>query len=132
MRRVKCYDCGKRYDYDEDAFCPNCGAFNQPRQNRIITADGTIKRVDGLNEQNHVNSFVHEEMHAENRERKGTALEAGKPRRSHGAQPSRRVTPVRQIRPNLAGAASQNRRSAMDELEEALKDVATEFEKLFR
>ena len=30
MRTVQCYECGKRYDYDEDAFCPRCGAFNQP------------------------------------------------------------------------------------------------------
>ena len=30
MRMVRCYDCGKQYDYDEDGFCPRCGAFNQP------------------------------------------------------------------------------------------------------
>ena len=30
MRMVHCYDCGKQYDYDEDGFCPRCGAFNQP------------------------------------------------------------------------------------------------------
>ena len=26
MRMVKCYDCGKRYNYDEEGFCPKCGA----------------------------------------------------------------------------------------------------------
>ena len=30
MRMVRCEDCGKRYDYDMDGFCPRCGAFNQP------------------------------------------------------------------------------------------------------
>ena len=30
MRMVHCEDCGKRYDYDVDGFCPRCGAFNQP------------------------------------------------------------------------------------------------------
>jgi len=30
MRRVRCYECGKSYDYDEEDFCPKCGAFNQP------------------------------------------------------------------------------------------------------
>ena len=30
MRMVRCEDCGKRYDYDVDGFCPRCGAFNQP------------------------------------------------------------------------------------------------------
>ena len=28
MRMVHCEDCGKRYDYDVDGFCPRCGAFN--------------------------------------------------------------------------------------------------------
>ena len=26
MRMVHCEDCGKRYDYDVDGFCPRCGA----------------------------------------------------------------------------------------------------------
>ena len=30
MRMVRCYECGKSYDYDDDGFCPRCGAFNQP------------------------------------------------------------------------------------------------------
>ena len=30
MRKVQCAECGKRYDFDEDDFCPKCGAFNQP------------------------------------------------------------------------------------------------------
>ena len=30
MRKVTCADCGKRYDYDKDDFCPKCGSFNQP------------------------------------------------------------------------------------------------------
>ena len=29
MRRVKCEDCGKVYDFDTDDFCPRCGAVNQ-------------------------------------------------------------------------------------------------------
>ena len=28
MRKVRCYECGKTYDYDTDDFCPKCGAFN--------------------------------------------------------------------------------------------------------
>ena len=30
MRMVRCYECGRSYDYDDDGFCPRCGAFNQP------------------------------------------------------------------------------------------------------
>ena len=32
MRMVRCADCGKSYDYDDDGFCPKCGAFNQPER----------------------------------------------------------------------------------------------------
>lgn len=30
MRKIQCADCGKRYDYDVDDFCPRCGSFNPP------------------------------------------------------------------------------------------------------
>lgn len=30
MRTIRCKDCGKRYDYDKDDFCPKCGAYNPP------------------------------------------------------------------------------------------------------
>lgn len=75
MRKVRCYDCGKSYDYDEDGFCPSCGAFNPPRQDLRIGADGSVVRVDGLNEINHVNSFVHQELHEEKRERRRVGLD---------------------------------------------------------
>ena len=26
MRNVRCHDCGKRYNFDKDDFCPRCGA----------------------------------------------------------------------------------------------------------
>ena len=44
MRMVRCEDCGKRYDYDVDGFCPRCGAFNQPvrvRSGGTAAAAGT-------------------------------------------------------------------------------------------
>ena len=37
--------------------------------------DGRVVRVDGINETNHTNSFVHAELHGENRERRGSDLE---------------------------------------------------------
>ena len=75
MRKVNCYDCGKRYDYDDDGFCPNCGAFNLPPKTSRIGADGDVVRLDGLNERNHANSFVHDELHEENRERRKQNLD---------------------------------------------------------
>ena len=30
MRMVHCEDCGKRYDYDVDGFCPRCGDREAP------------------------------------------------------------------------------------------------------
>ena len=75
MRVVKCYECRKLYNYDEDGFCPKCGAFNQPPAASRIGADGSVVWIEGINSRNHEGSFVHKELHAENRKRKGTALE---------------------------------------------------------
>lgn len=75
MRRVRCYGCGKSYNYDEDCFCPNCGAFNQPQRSLRIGADGSVVRVDGINEANHAGSFVHQELHEEKRERRRIGLD---------------------------------------------------------
>lgn len=76
MRRVKCEDCGKVYDFDTDDFCPRCGAFAFPKGDRI-GADGTVVRVEGISESNHKGSFLHEEYHAENRHRKAAGLDRG-------------------------------------------------------
>ena len=76
MRKVKCYECGKRYDFDVDDFCPKCGAFTQPPRSTRIGVDGAVVRVDGINEKYHSNSFVHTELHKENRDRKGSLLES--------------------------------------------------------
>ena len=48
MRRVRCYECGKRYDFDVDDFCPKCGAFNQPDRTSRIGADGEPGGVVGV------------------------------------------------------------------------------------
>lgn len=75
MRRVKCYECGRTYNYDEDGFCPMCGAFSQPPGASRIDADGAVIRTDGLNKRNHGESFLHREFHAEKRERRQYGLD---------------------------------------------------------
>lgn len=75
MRMVKCYDCGRHYNYDDDGFCPRCGAFNQPAPIARVGADGSIVRVDGINEQGHTGSFVHKEYHQEERQRRRVGLD---------------------------------------------------------
>ena len=75
VRKIICYECGKHYNYDVDDFCPRCGAFTQPERVHRIDAWGDVVRVEGINETNHKGSFVHAELHAENRKRKGTRLE---------------------------------------------------------
>lgn len=85
MRRVRCSECGKQYNFDVDDFCPRCGAFNQPARSSRIGADGSVIWVEGLNERNHQESFVHEEFHEENKKRRGTPLSKGVRR---GAKPS--------------------------------------------
>jgi len=76
MRKIRCYDCGKRYDYDIDDFCPKCGSFTQPARVSRIGADGSVVWNDGINERGHQNSFVHSEYHEENRKRGGSRLES--------------------------------------------------------
>lgn len=87
MRKVRCYECGKSYDFDVDDFCPRCGAFNQPGKSARIGADGAVIRSDGLNERNHAGSFVHQELHAENRVRKAVGLSKGVRREAKAPQP---------------------------------------------
>ena len=47
MRKVTCHECKKRYDYDEDGFCPACGAFNVPASFARIDADGNVVWQEG-------------------------------------------------------------------------------------
>lgn len=104
MRRVQCHECGKRYDYDQDGFCPNCGAFNQPQRASRISADGSVVREDGLNEQNHAGSFVHRELHAEDQQRRRTGLEKAGQRIQQAASDT--------LRAPLASQNRQQRRQA--------------------
>ena len=50
MRMVRCYECGRSYDYDDDGFCPRCGAFNQPARAAaaaVSSAPASGTRDDG-------------------------------------------------------------------------------------
>jgi len=69
MNMVRCEDCGRLYDYEEDGFCPKCGAFNQPPR------DKQEMRVDGVSEEGHAHSFFHREFHKEERERRHSGLD---------------------------------------------------------
>jgi uncharacterized Zn finger protein (UPF0148 family) len=83
---IRCDDCGRRYDYDEDAFCPNCGAFNQPPKSVLINEAGEVVRVDGMNEAGHAHSFAHEEFHAEEKERRRSGLDKSVRRVTRGEE----------------------------------------------
>lgn len=93
MRQIQCEDCGKRYNYEKDEFCPRCGAFNQLVKTWTTDSQGNVRRVDGVNEQNHAGSFVHSEVHREKRVRraKGMDWDGGKKNvRQQPARPERR------------------------------------------
>ena len=106
VRRVRCYECGKRYDFDVDDFCPKCGAFNPPDRSSRIDADGNVVRLDGLNEANHRGSFVHAELHAENKERRASGLSKGAKRSQEkaAARPVRTAQKRKQAAPNSMGS----------------------------
>lgn len=93
MRKIRCYECGKSYDFDVDDFCPKCGAFNQPGKQSRIGADGSVIRVEGINEKNHAESFAHREFHAENKVRRTAGLSKSEKRTVKTPPPTR---PVRQ------------------------------------
>ena len=93
MRRIVCEDCGKRYDYDEDEFCPRCGAFNQPVKRWGVDAAGNVIRVDGVNEQDHAGSFVHSEVHHEKDERRKKGLDWQSGRKGAAPRPTPAANP---------------------------------------
>jgi len=101
VRRVVCHECGKRYDYNVDDFCPKCGAYTQPAGATRIDSSGAVVRVDGIDETYHRESFVHEELHTENRKRRGTVLEQG--RAGKAAPGPRPQTIIRQTLPGRDG-----------------------------
>jgi len=75
MKRLVCHDCGKRYDFDVDDFCPRCGSFTPPKNRWGFDASGNMIRVDGIDERNHAGSFVHREAHREKAVRKQKGLD---------------------------------------------------------
>lgn len=77
MRQIVCEDCKKHYDYDKNEFCPRCGAFNQPVKTWTTDSQGNVRRVDGVNEQNHAGSFAHSEVHKEKRIRQIKGMDKG-------------------------------------------------------
>ena len=92
MRKVICQECRKAYDYDVDDFCPRCGAFNIPAKSQR-----TMIRVDGLSEANHEDSFLHDELHAEDADRKRLKLSKGTVRTQ--SRPRDDARPAADIRP---------------------------------
>lgn len=77
MRQIVCEECGRRYDFEKEDFCPRCGAFNQPVKTWTTDAQGNIRRVDGINEADHAGSFVHSEVHREKRIRRAKGMDRG-------------------------------------------------------
>ena len=81
------------------ALCAKCDAMSAVRPTIMISmisvrsaarsTNGAVIRVDGINERGHAGSFVHEELHEENRERKRMGLSKGTRRTAAAAsQPS--------------------------------------------
>lgn len=94
MRRVKCEDCGKHYDYDEDAFCPYCGAFNQPDRQKSDFESNAKPEEDHK-------SFLSEEMQGEKR---GMGMEKA------GREMEKQITRLRQSMARSAAQAEQRTR----------------------
>lgn len=85
MGKVRCYECSRTYDWQEDPFCPKCGAFNRPDGSGLRS--GMAVRKDGLNEAGHKGSFLHRELHAEDSQRRRVGLEYIKKKAAPRPQP---------------------------------------------
>ncbi len=103
MRLIVCEDCGKRYDYGRDDFCPRCGAFNPPVKTWGMDAQGNVVRVDGINERNHGGSFVHSEVHREKHVRQARGMDWSKPGKSVRQPQPTAVRPARKGDASMAG-----------------------------
>ena len=53
MYKIRCSECGRSYDYDEDAFCPPVRRVQPPPKSALINAAGEVVRVDGISEAGH-------------------------------------------------------------------------------
>ena len=115
MRRVKCEDCGRVYDFDTDDFCPRCGAFTFPKGDRIGT-DSSVVRVEEIRESNHKDSFLHAEYFVEKRRRKAAGLDRGADRSRDSqwapAPGGAKTAKVSDPLPTAAKSASRARKAA--------------------
>jgi len=73
-----------------------------------VSADGSVVRVDGLNEANHQKSFVHAELHRENRMRRFTGLSKSADRSAAAAKNLLNQTAQRQARNRQSGKRQGN------------------------
>ena len=91
LTALSCCGCGGSVPSDAPAEIPACACYvaltfdDGPRQGT------TCRLLDGLNESNHRGSFVHSELHEENKERRASGLSKGTKRSSRKtAQPALR------------------------------------------
>lgn len=100
MRKVTCKDCGRRYDYDVDDFCPKCGSYNPPGDPGSTQLERELlsRFETGRSRQNTANSVP-------NRDRRpaGAAQEAGG-RHSARIENCASCAPRTMARPPLEGA----------------------------
>ena len=61
MRMVVCEDCKKRYDYEQNNFCPRCGAFHSPGKRQAADNCGKVTRLDSIHGINGGRSIVKQE-----------------------------------------------------------------------
>ncbi len=73
MQKVRCYECGKRYDFDVDDFCPRCGAFTLPTQKTAEKQQSAAMQTDGTRGRS---SGLHAKRQKEHGESEGVSLKA--------------------------------------------------------
>ncbi len=86
MPSIICRDCGRRYDYDKDDFCPKCGSFNPPPDSGATRLEQEMLARFQTGQQN-------QQRAAQNRPGRGHPTRGSMPEAGRGPTPCGRPSP---------------------------------------
>jgi hypothetical protein len=113
--KLTCKDCGKRYDYEQDEFCPKCGSYNQPKDSSVTKLEEELEGrfASRRTQQAAVNARHRARIAASDRE--DAAYERQFDARGSGALPHRYEAPPKTAaRPTLRDVGTDLKNMARD------------------
>lgn len=89
MPCIICRDCGRRYDYDKDDFCPKCGSFNPPPDSDATRLEQEM--LAGFRPSAEISSAPHKTARGRGHPTRGSMPEAGRGRHARAHPGLRRL-----------------------------------------